>query len=217
MKNPMQNLLTVPEQKAMLYVLTIMILGYGLQLFGWTPKSVAKDDDTVKKLESKVDKDVVPIIDIRTASKEELCLLPGIGEKRADDIIAFRQKQGFSSVNQIMLVKGIGKATYEKMKPSLLIFGDDSPLEKKAGSSGSKTKRATGDKDVPKDELTAPVDLNKASLAEICTLSGIGEVKGKAIIAYREANGGFKSIDEITKVKGIGEKTFAKIKDRLRI
>ena len=44
------------------------------------------------------------------------------------------------------------------------------------------------------------------------TLDGIGEVKAIAIIAYREENGGFNSIEEIKNISGIGEKTFEKIK-----
>lgn len=61
------------------------------------------------------------------------------------------------------------------------------------------------------------VNINTASVSELTTLPGIGEVKAKAIIEYRVANGGFKSIEEIMEVKGIGEKTFLKIKDLIYI
>lgn len=64
---------------------------------------------------------------------------------------------------------------------------------------------------------TNKVSLNKATLKELMTLTGIGESKAKLIIAYREANGGFKSIEELTKVKGIGATTYEKIKDRLTL
>ena len=61
------------------------------------------------------------------------------------------------------------------------------------------------------------VNINTASVSELTTLPGIGEVKAKAIIEYRVANGGFKSIEEIMEVKGIGEKTFIKIKDMIYV
>ena len=61
------------------------------------------------------------------------------------------------------------------------------------------------------------VSLNKATLDELMTLTGIGEVKAKAIIEYRNANGDFKNIDEITNVSGIGDATYEKIKDNLTL
>jgi comEA protein len=64
---------------------------------------------------------------------------------------------------------------------------------------------------------SALINLNEASLSELMTLKGIGEVKAKAIIAYREQAGGYQSIDELLKVKGIGQKTLGNIKDRLKI
>lgn len=56
------------------------------------------------------------------------------------------------------------------------------------------------------------INLNTASKEKLMTLDGIGEVKAIAIIAYREENGGFNSIEEIKNISGIGEKTFEKIK-----
>lgn len=61
------------------------------------------------------------------------------------------------------------------------------------------------------------ISLNSASLKELTGLTGIGEKKAEAIIEYRNKNGGFKSIEEITKVSGIGASTFEKIKDQLTL
>lgn len=67
------------------------------------------------------------------------------------------------------------------------------------------------------DDSNNKISLNKATLKELQTLSGIGESKAKAIIEYREKNGLFKSIEEIKNVKGIGDAVFNKIKENITI
>lgn len=59
------------------------------------------------------------------------------------------------------------------------------------------------------------VNINTASSTELQSLSGIGASKAQKIIAYRESNGAFKSVDDLTKVSGIGEKTLESIRDRI--
>jgi competence protein ComEA len=58
----------------------------------------------------------------------------------------------------------------------------------------------------------AVVNLNTATATQIATLPGIGEKAAQRIIEYREKNGGFKKIEELMNVKGIGEKSFLKLK-----
>ena len=62
------------------------------------------------------------------------------------------------------------------------------------------------------DKVTFPVNINSASKRELDALPGIGEVLAQRIIDYRSANGPFQSVDELIKIKGIGEKTLAKLK-----
>ena len=62
-----------------------------------------------------------------------------------------------------------------------------------------------------------PIDINKASAQEIATsLDGIGDKKAEEIVKYREKHGDFKSIDELSNVKGIGMKTLEKNKNNIK-
>lgn len=61
------------------------------------------------------------------------------------------------------------------------------------------------------------ISLNTASLEELTTLTGIGPSKAQSIIEYRNQNGGFKSIEEIKNVKGIGDAVYEKIKEDLTL
>lgn len=61
------------------------------------------------------------------------------------------------------------------------------------------------------------VNINTASVHHLQRISGIGETKAAAIVEYREAHGGFKSVDELVNVSGIGEKTLDAIRDKLTV
>lgn len=61
------------------------------------------------------------------------------------------------------------------------------------------------------------VNLNTADAETLKTLSGIGDAKAQAILAWREENGRFSSIEDIMQVPGIKESTFIKIKDKVTI
>lgn len=67
-----------------------------------------------------------------------------------------------------------------------------------------------------KKELPHDVNINTADKKQLTELPGIGPVTAKAILDYRQSKGQFKSIDELTKVKGIGDKTLAKLKPYLQ-
>ena len=74
--------------------------------------------------------------------------------------------------------------------------------------------------EVPREEIAPdfpPVDLNTATAEELDTLPGIGESLAGRIIAYREANGPFRTIEQIMEVSGIGEAKFAELKDRITV
>lgn len=63
----------------------------------------------------------------------------------------------------------------------------------------------------------AAVNINTATQSELETVRGVGPAKAKAIIAYRDANGGFKSLDELDKVKGFGKPMIEKLRGELAV
>lgn len=61
------------------------------------------------------------------------------------------------------------------------------------------------------------VNINTADATQLASLNGIGESKAQAIIAHRQANGPFRSVEQLAEVKGVGLKTVEKNMDRLTI
>lgn len=64
---------------------------------------------------------------------------------------------------------------------------------------------------------TDVINLNTATTAQIASLPGIGPKTADLVVQYRQKNGPFKKIEEIMNVRGIGEKSFLKLKDRITV
>ena len=81
------------------------------------------------------------------------------------------------------------------------------PTQQPSSKSVSSSVNQQGDK----------ISLNQANVQQLQTLNGVGEKKAQAIVEYRQKNGGFKTIDELVNVKGIGPKLLEKNKARLML
>jgi comEA protein len=68
-----------------------------------------------------------------------------------------------------------------------------------------------------KKPITTKININTATVDELMQIPNIGPVKAQAIIDYRKKNGRFITIDDLTNVSGIGEKTLDKIRDSVTI
>jgi competence protein ComEA len=69
----------------------------------------------------------------------------------------------------------------------------------------------------PAPAVTTPVNLNTATAADLQALPGVGAATARLIIEHREKNGGFKKIEELMNIKGIGEKSFLKLKPMVTV
>jgi competence protein ComEA len=67
------------------------------------------------------------------------------------------------------------------------------------------------------EKSSATVNINTASSGELESLPGIGPKLAQRIIEYREKNGGFKKLEDLLNVQGIGEKNFLKLKSHLSL
>ena len=61
------------------------------------------------------------------------------------------------------------------------------------------------------------VELNTATAAELRTLPGVGERTAQRIIEYREEHGGFEKIEDLMNIRGIGERTFLRLRPLIRV
>jgi competence protein ComEA len=79
-----------------------------------------------------------------------------------------------------------------------------------AAHAGQETPRRTAS--AAKASTSGPVNLNTATVTQLEALPGIGKSTAERILEYREKSGGFKKIEDLMNVRGIGEKSFLKLK-----
>lgn len=83
---------------------------------------------------------LVGVVNLNTATAAQLDLLPGVGQKAAEKIIAYRQKEPFQQIEDLVKVKGFGKKRFAKMRPYLAVSGQTTlKLEKEAGAAQART------------------------------------------------------------------------------
>lgn len=144
-------------------------------------------------------------IDPNRADALQLDRLPRVGPALAERIVAYRESRGpFRSLADLDSVPGIGPAMLASLAPHLDLPAA-LPSSQGAGRAGST------------EGAPATVDVNRASAAELEALAGIGPALAARIIASREAEGRFGSVDELMRVPGIGPALLERLRPAVRV
>jgi competence protein ComEA len=75
--------------------------------------------------------------------------------------------------------------------------------------------QSIGEQGQVEQQQASKIDINTANEGQLAQLAKVGPKKAQEIVRYREANGPFKNVDDLAKVKGIGEKTVEQNRERL--
>jgi len=196
----LNNFLTSNEQKLLLFIVFFAFTGLVVKYTGLIAEEDVNSADSLN-----FQQDYQLKYDLQDITKEELITIPGIGEKKAADILRYKEENGFQKKSELMNVKGIGQKTYEKIEKYFidLAFEDSTttiiPIRKKINS------------------IPNIININTADKNELTKITGIGPSKAEKIIAFREQNGNFKSKEDLLQVKGIGKKTLEKMSDQITL
>lgn len=162
--------------------------------------------DTKEKGKAKVE-----LVELNTATEEQLATLPGVGPSLAKSIVEGRP---YSSLADLDKVKGMGESKIAAIK-DLVGFkpapASASPATPRAKAETTKTTAA------PKGKAALlggkKININTASSADLQMLTGVGPARAQAIIDGRP----YDKIEDIMKVKGIKNATFDKLKESITV
>ena len=170
------------------------------------------------------------IVNINKADVNDLTAVPGIDAERAGNIVAFRERYGrFHDLRELMEVPGIDRSRYESLR-AYVRLADLEPLSASTSTTDSPSVRSEGVfgpvigdggkstirlpavrrpgrilRPSPAARRMGPVDLNRATLANLKEVNGIGDVLAQRILKDRAQRGGFESWQQVESVEGIGK------------
>jgi competence protein ComEA len=157
-------------------------------------------------------------IDPNLAPAEQLARLPRVGPALAGRIVAHREANGpFRTLQDLRAVSGIGPALLEAIGPFIdLSSAPPAPSlgADRRGGPGSTAGSAARSGEAAGQQQ---VDINRATAAELQSLPGIGPVIAERIVEYRQANGPFRSFQELERVSGIGPRLRERLQGAARL
>lgn len=152
---------------------------------------------------------LVIIIGLVGLSIAEGRLTPAADKDDGSKIVAIEQ--------QLAELKQKNQQLGEQLKQAVDLAGQKTTVSSSTTTTSTSSQPAPAASAGEQPASSQKVNINTAGIGELDSLPGIGPAYAQRIIDYRQANGGFKSIEEIKNVKGIGDKTFEKFKDKIAI
>lgn len=134
-------------------------------------------------------------IDLNSAALEDLLFINGIGEVTAGKIIEYANTTGFNSVDDLIKIDGIGNKKLEAIRPFVTVI----------------VQNITETTSAEVYENQKQIDLNTATIEELTTIDGIGQVTAEKIVDYARTSG-FNSVEDLLNINGIGEKKLESIR-----
>lgn len=143
-------------------------------------------------------------VDINLADSAAWTQLRGIGPVLSQRIVRYRNSLGgFDSVAQLSQVYGLRAETFDAILPQLFV----NPLTRKKVAQSAR-KQSPG-REIPR------LEINQAGAEDFAKLPGIGKVLSRRIVNFREAKGGFSSVEDISRVYRLEAETFQRIRPYL--
>ena len=216
--------MSAAERRALILLLSLGLVGQGVRwwltrpdqapgevqlLASLPPRSPAAHRDSILALARPLGPE--ERIDADQASAAELARLPRVGLALAKKIVADREARGpFGGPAGLDRVPGVGAGLLAALGPHLAFSGPSpapqAPLITPMQLSAPAEPSGVG-----------PVDLNLADAASLDALPGVGPARARAIIEYRQANGPFRAVQELSRVPGIGPAALARLQGRVQV
>jgi competence protein ComEA len=141
------------------------------------------------------------------------------------DQFLFKYRFWLGGVLILIIILGVGTIVYDSFCQRNIVKENQAISELKAQNellrqqlSGMSQQQVAGAATTSTSENQgSKININTASLAELDKIPNIGPARAADIISYRETKGGFKTIEEMKNIKGIGDKTFESMKNMITI
>lgn len=157
------------------------------------------------------------LLNINSATEEQLMTLPGINRVTAENIVEYRQRiGGFKKVEDLALVSGVGASKLEQFRTEISVGrrkGNNGSYNSSLTQSLESLQTDNGTRSSP----SKLVNINTANVFQLMSVCRMTQEMAAHIVHFRERKGPFKTLDELSKVKGLPPDRLAVVKMYLTV